>query len=374
MCRRNRLIVAMALAAGLGTAAASADPVAAYLERHGLERLLAVHLEEQLGELAAPQRKTQALRLAAIYARLLESAEDPVRSDLEGRSRRLLSTVGPDAGAELRLALLRGKYRTAEKIAENHRLRQSTEAAVDRAKATLTEIIPELRRLRGRLEERVRLTERRLMRASGGDAALLAEQAERSQRQHDQGAFLGAWALYYQSWLHERAENARVAEDLFGQLLAPDSTRPQPNEVSVDLRSVEAVARSILGMALCKSLTASSATAIKWIELLEDERAYPALREQVPAWKIVIHLEHREYRQAQAILTARTASGEPPPLAWLRLAAVHALERAAARARSGQALRRARPRERGVRLPLRERRATLPARPGDARQRASDGR
>ena len=318
------LIVSVAL---LLPGNARGDEVAAYLQRHGLRQLLAVHLEQQLDDLAGPERQELILRLVGIYAQLLESTDDPAaRVHLEQRSRRLLSAAAPDTGQELRLALLRGAYRAAEQIAEDHRLRQSSNEEIAQAKETLSEIIPQLYQLRGRIEERVQLADRRLARASGSAADMLAEQAQRLQRLLAQCTFLNAWALYYQSWLHDRPDNARVAEDLFAQLVEAESPRPQPQEISVDLRSSEAVARSILGMALCKSLTASSATAIKWIELLEHDRAYAPLRERVGAWKIAVYLEHGEYRSARAILADESQAARPPPLAWLRLAAVHALE------------------------------------------------
>ncbi len=48
------LIVSVAL---LLPGNARADEVAAYLQRHGLRQLLAVHLEQQLDDLAGPERQ-----------------------------------------------------------------------------------------------------------------------------------------------------------------------------------------------------------------------------------------------------------------------------------------------------------------------------
>ncbi len=326
MCRRTRLLVAVFVSLVVAPLA-RADEVAAYLQHHQLKQLLAVYLQDQMSGLTGAQRDEHLGRLIGIYAELLESTDDPEAiADLRRQSRQVLGSVSADVGAQLRLALLRGSYRAAERIAENHRLRQSSDEEVQRARETLSEIIPKLHQLRGVIEDRFQATERRMIRSAGGEAEALSLRAEKAQRLLATCTFLNAWAQYYQSWLHDRPDNARVAEPLFAQMLDAESARPQPREVSVDLRSVEAVARSILGMALCKSLTSSSATAIKWIELLEHPLAYSALREQVPAWKIAIHLEHGEYRAALAILTAITDAGQIPPVAWVRLAAVHALE------------------------------------------------
>ncbi|MHC4079904.1 MAG: hypothetical protein ACYS15_01510 [Planctomycetota bacterium] len=329
MLRRSRTWLLVVCAAVLTCAGAvRADEVAEYLRRHGLHRLLAVHLEQQLQGLGGEARNELVLELAGIYAQLLESTKDPgLLADLEERSHRLLAAASPSVGEELRLALLRGSYRGAESIAERYRLRQTSDADLARARETLAEIIPKLTRLRHQIDSRVRQTESRLMRSGGNAATELAHQAEAIQGLLTQCTFLTAWALYYQSWLNERPDNARVAEGLFAGLLAADSPRPQPQDISVDLRAMEAMARSILGMGLCKSLTASPAIAIEWLELLDHDRAYAPLREQLPAWKMAVYLEHGEYRAARTLLaTTGGEEDEGPPLAWIRLAAVHALE------------------------------------------------
>ena len=304
-----------------------ADEVAAYLEQRGLDQLLAVHLEQQLEPAGAADREKLVLQLVGIYARLLEATDDPaLLRNLQGRSRRLLAAASPSAGQELQLALLHGSYRGAEKIAQSHRLRQSTEQDLQRARDTLSEILPKLTRLRHRIGRRLTLTEQRLIRTSGTDAEVLADRAEEIHRLYARSTFVTAWAQYYQSWLNDRVENARVAEELFAGFLAAETARPQPQEISVDLRSMESMARAILGMALCRSLTATSEIALEWIELLSHPRTYEPVRVQVPGWKLVIHLEHGEYSLALALLESYDVDGEPVPLPWLRIAAVHAME------------------------------------------------
>ncbi len=327
--RFARSTVPPAILAGLLLAVTPlrADEVAAYLEQRGLDQLLAVHLEEQLKPAGGADREKLVLQLVSIYARLLEATDDPaLLRNLQERSRRLLAAASPTIGQELQLALLRGSYRGAEKIAESHRLRQSTEQDLQRARETLSEIIPKLSRLRHQIDRRLTLTEQRLMRTGGTDAEVLADRAEEIHRLHAQSTFVTAWAQYYQSWLNGRVENARVAEQLFAGLLAAETSRPQPDEISVDLRAMEPMARAILGMALCKSLTATPEIALAWLELLSHPRTYEPVRLQVPVWKLVIHLEHGKYREALALLESYDVDGEPVPLPWLRIAAVHALE------------------------------------------------
>ncbi len=322
---RAGFIVAALLLCGTGLA--PADEVADYLEEHGLRQLLSLHLENQL-EAAGPEEREQLIiRLAGLYAALLEQVDDPVRRrDIEQRSRQLLTVAPESSVAGLRLALLRATYRAAERTAENHRLRLSTPEELSAAKRALTDILPDLHQLDQQIQEDIEVLDRRLSRSSGSEAVALAEDVDRLKGLAAQCAFLRAWALYYQSWLHERPDNAKIAQQLFAELLDPEQPFVNPEDVSVDLRGLEAVARSILGLALCKSMTASTPTAIAWVELLENERTFEPLRAQAPIWKIVIYLENDDPRSALSVLEAYRRSGDTIPLQWLRLIAVQSLE------------------------------------------------
>jgi hypothetical protein len=310
----------------LAAAPARGDEVAAYLEEHGLTELLVVHLEGKLETAADDERDELLVRLAELYAQLLGEVSDPDRRMmLEQRGRELLKKAPDDSAAALRFALLRASYRSAEETAEDHRLRRADAEAIQRARQTLDQIIPDLQFLRRQLEEEIELVQRRLNRASGSDAIMLAEELERARQLHARTSFIAAWALYYQSWLNDRRDNAYEAERLFIELLEFGDDTPAPRNVSVDLRATEAIARCILGMGLCKSLTSSSATAIGWINLLTHERTHESLREEAPIWRIVAYLEHDEYLAAEAELKSYAAKNDVP-VPWLRLIAVNALD------------------------------------------------
>ncbi len=326
---RRTLVIALALMLSYASPARG-DDVAAYLEQHGLIQLLAVHLEGQVERATGEQREAILRRLADLYAQMLEREGDPDRRmSLEQRSRRLLDQAPARSGDELRLALLRASYRTAEKIAENHRLRLARDDEVESARRTFAAITPELQTLAAQMRENVVTLDRRVGRSSGVDSVALSESLDRARAQLAQCVFLNAWSLYYQDWLaieRSSSQNARQAETLFAELMEAGNATPNPEEVSVDLRASEAVARSILGMALCKSLTSSPATAIAWVLLLTHPQAFEPLREQAGVWEMVIQLEHRSYRDALDTLDEARATMPAIPLPWLRLCAVHALE------------------------------------------------
>lgn len=318
------------LALVLMASAASADDVAAYLEERGLTQLLVLHLEEILRTVPDDERPALAARLASLYAELLESTQDvSLRIDLESRSRELLSLVPEESADELRLALLQGSYSSAERIAENHRLRLSDDASLARAQATLAEVIPQFAAVRQSLSEKIEVAERRRSRSRGAETARLNEEVEKLAQMHARALFLMAWAQYYLAWLSESESDAQAATNFFAEIVDPEVRRLGPDDVSRDLLATDAYARAVLGMALSKSITSGPDEAMRWIALLDQEQVVESVRNQAPAWRMAILLEHGDFRAARNVLEAIAANGDDPPLAWVRLAAARALERAA---------------------------------------------
>lgn len=347
MCRSARYILTLACCLSLLTAHAvaqhsieqessnltrhgeAAEQVSTWLEQHSLHNLLALHLEQQIARTTGQQQRALIQQLADIYAHLLESAQDPDRRQhLEDRARHLLAMTDAEGLEELRLSLLTTAYRAAERIAEQHRLRLATEDDLARARSTLADIVPQLRQLNEQIISNILQLDRLLRRASGAQAAALTANLDQMEMLYQHSAFLTAWAHYYDAVLNNDIDAARLAEQAFAPLLLTDSPRPQPDEISLDLRAAEPFARAILGMALTKSRTASSTTALNWLDLLTAPNTFAPVREQVPIWEIVIHLEHGEYQQVKQTLHAPEPPQQHWPATWLRLVAIHALEEA----------------------------------------------
>lgn len=305
----------------------AASAMTDWLERHGLDELLAIHLEQQIDQTSGDQQRTIILRLAGIYSELLERTQDSDRiTTYETRARRLLTMTEGDGAEELRLALLRTSYRVAERVVEMHRLRLASPEEVDRAMRALSEVVPKLQELNQQLDRSVQQLERQLSRATGAAAATASAQVAQMRALHHQSEFLTAWALYYDAWLNGNIQRARSAEEAFAKVLMTDSPRPQPQDTSVDLRATEPYARAILGMALSRSITSSSATALNWLELLRRDPTPAVIRNQAPSWTLVIRLEHNEFSDVQYLIREFGDERETLPLMWLRLIAVHALE------------------------------------------------
>ncbi|MEE2719543.1 MAG: hypothetical protein VX727_07145, partial [Planctomycetota bacterium] len=148
MCRRTSRWVVILLAC-LAAGAARGDDVALFLEARGFDRLLVLHLEEQLDDLAGEDRSDAARRLARLYAQLLMVADDPVeRTYLETRGMQLIEGIPAGEVDDLRVELLNGRYLVAEDIAERHRLRLDDLGETQRAIEILDRLLEELEGIR----------------------------------------------------------------------------------------------------------------------------------------------------------------------------------------------------------------------------------
>lgn len=325
--------LAMTLVTGKTTAAprqAQGADLAGYLEKRGLDTLLAAHLERRVQETVDQvEREQLALQLGRVYARLLEGASDAATmQDLERRGRELLALVPQTSAGELRMAVLRASYRSAALVAENHRIRAADSASVSQAIQTLERIVPELLELRDSLGTLLDSLQRRLSRAAGVDAALLNDEVDEQSRLRAQVTYIAAWAQYYLAWLRGTPASAIGADPLFVSLLDTGVDQPQPKDVSVDLRGTESYARSILGLALVRGLTQRVSTADEWLNLLDSPTTYPPLRAELPAWRLAVRLDAGDLDGARQHLQAILASPDRAPTAWVRMAAARGLERA----------------------------------------------
>lgn len=330
--KRTRAALAAAMAfIGVLTTSVHADEVAAFLEEQGLNDLLAVHLEQELASASESDRRSLIRKLASLYATLLSQQTDAeARASLEARAHLLLEQTDASEAMDLRLALAQATYRQIEHIAEQHRLRAATADDVARAETLATQLAGELKQTHDKLEAQLELTMRKLGRAAGSESIVLAEQSEFEARLLDQATYLLAWTLYYQGWLTHDKKPADVAEGYFAEILGTDSPKPAPEDVSIDIRANEPMARAILGMALCRSLTRSATTALQWIDLLEHPRTAAAVRNEVGAWRLVVLLEHGEFKNVAQLAAALPGGLGAAPTPWLRLIAAWSLEAGAA--------------------------------------------
>ena len=285
-----------------------------WLTQAGLDGLLAVALEEELRQAPRSSPATVA-RLAEAYVRMLAVASDQEQlDDLRARIAKFLSREGRADEMELRIALSRAQYRIA--IREIDRVRggdRGSEAAA-RASALLAQAREPLAQYITTLESRVD-DERRL--ATGADEAQRQEselRRERYEQQLVQARFLRNWCDYWDLWLTrpggpcaERKPALREAmlqEEIrqWSEILETGLPYPEPEHASVDLRSEEYYAQSILGMALTKALKGPFAISEGWFDLLAQEGSWSGLRD-CAQWKYGARIDAGEYEAAQAMLS-----------------------------------------------------------------------
>jgi hypothetical protein len=319
----SHLAVPVALAAAWA-ADQTGDALGPYLERLRLTRLLAEHLEREITAATLPEDRARLVeRLADVYPELLEREEDAARRDeLVARSSAFLARESPKQADGLRLALLRARYRASSRVAEDFRAAMGDEVKVADARESLGTIGTEAAELRKRFEIRLRDLERRGERTDGLAGERVQDRADVVRGQVQEAMGLEAWALYYRSILTGDRKLAEQAQPIFARLLETGQEYPSPDDVSLDLRSNEFFANTILGMALAKSRTESFAAASDWLALLDVQQAPDGIRRQLPAWRLVAAIERSEWTAGRDIVKAFTPDA---PSAWLRIAAVGGL-------------------------------------------------
>ena len=337
MCLRSSRWIILLLVC-LASGAARGDEVALFLEARGFDRLLAMHLEDQLDELTGEERADTARRLARLYAQLLMVADDSVdRTYLETRGMQLIDDMPAGEVDDLRVELLNGRYLVAEDIAERRRLRLDDLGETERAIEILDGLLEELQRIRLRSQKQLEDLGRSLQRGTPFRSTSRREKLLRKQQLLRRVDYLLGWGHYYRAWLGDDPLAAERAEESFASILelAPGSISPE--YVSRDLRSREIVAWSILGMAASRGLTQKAASSIsQWFDLLEDANVPESIQAILPGWRLAVLLDAGRFQEALALLESNESEGTGTPASWWRMAAVHALEDQ--RARSSQRL------------------------------------
>jgi len=281
------------------------DNVADWLRRMGCEELLARHFENQLEQGDRKSKIQAAKQLANVYAVMLARSDQVEDRETLELAISLFDRI-PEAGTtDLKLQLYRATYIAAEQILERYRLRISDieEAAI--ATSHLKEVVNDLQQLRDSLLKTLRNSK---------------TQNEKKQQQLGLVTSYLAWAHYYIAWYEDSAKDAKAAEALFVEILDGDS--PHLQAVSLDLKSYETGARSILGIALCKSILNDPVGPDPWLEELESTETWSTVRSLVPLWRFLVRIDNRKWQEVLTDISSPTADS----ILMYRIAAVHALE------------------------------------------------
>ncbi len=301
------------------------DAVAGWLESKGLDRLRMSRLEEMLASSRVEEEQDVLIgQLIELYVRGFDSGlSDEERSRLEERGRRLLKGLKIKTGDPLRLVLLRSRYALAESDCLEIRLQRLDSVDRESMIARLDALAFELGELRLRLEKRNESQKKKLGRTRGIDAELLSRDTVTIDVMLGQATYLEAWVRAYLGWLTNSSEDSALSQRLFGTLFDTGDTYPEPDALSVDRRSYDWYAWSIIGTAFARSLTDSMPTLESWLDLLMEETAAERPRTWLPFWRIALALDLRDFRTAARVLSE---SPDDATSEMLRLASVVALQ------------------------------------------------
>jgi hypothetical protein len=304
---------------------AHADDLLDYLETQGLDSLAALRVEELAASAKSPEDRVQYLdQLAELFARLLDASDTSVsRERLLARADQLTAELSTARGDLLRVAAARTRYREAAKVAESIRAGAADAAMGEAASATLAAQAQLLLDVGKRAEKRAGELEKKVDARSGLERDVLLADIDAERSLAGQSRYLAAWCHLYEGFLTKDRKPTETANRTFMDLLGARDGRLEPSEISEDLRSDEAYANAILGLALARARLSGLSEGLRWLDLLDAQDVFPATREALPGWRMVAALEAKAFDAALKALTA--LSDRPDAANWARVAAARAI-------------------------------------------------
>jgi len=274
-------------------AAGEGERVEQYLERLGLQELLAEHLRARLSDKALTdvrERGRVAERLAKLYAQMLAGTSDGARrAELIAQGSELLRTGLGGRGYGLRLTLLRERYRPSEEQAERWRLGLAGEPERSAAVEELRGVRSQLMAVITEVARREREVTAALDNAAASDPVALDNERRDLQGYRIQADYYAGWCAYYMALMHPSNEGAGEAVLIFARVLRVPSEKTEPEGYRTESFSDEGLARAAVGMALSLGLARKTTPASAWLDALEREPATPAgVRDGLLSWRVSV--------------------------------------------------------------------------------------
>ena len=302
--------------------------VEGYMERMGLDRVLAAHLERELREAPLGQKESVGRRLSAVYLRLLESPRSASeRASIEAEARRLIDAMPSAESGQLRIALARAGYEQAENTAERFRLQLASPEEVSLARETLSSCLTGFTAAASDAHRRVEALERREARVDDLDERdrLVLDDARRTR---SLGMYYSGWARYYLALLDADPREAGEASEDFGWLLSAErGSRPTVDRVPESNLRFEHVQRAAIGVALAESLAGEPVRALRWLDMVESiEEKSPVIAAQLRSRRFTILIEHARWNEIGFYTDRAGAEDLPLDVTEARLLSVAALD------------------------------------------------
>lgn len=286
------------------------ETLESFLERHGLDDLAVISLEQQFARAAAEERTLLGQKLAERYLALLAAAETAEeRSIWEQKTREVLRNLPEDDGLPLRLAIDKAVYVQAERAAEEYRMGGCTEAEARETGARMLARARDFEILNADIRVQIRRLESAGSRATGEVASSVTRQADRLEAASTECAYFGAWASYYGGWLNNDVAALNAGLALFAQVLGGQGSEPVRADVTDAMLVYDNLARSVLGTALCLIAKGDATGGAQWLDLLDRGKVSPTVGAQLPAYRLVALFGADDWRGIESHLERLRRAG-----------------------------------------------------------------
>ena len=303
---RLPLVLAVIAAGAVGVCAAQVQPeaddsregrVEAFLRTIDAPGLLAEHLRVRLDSSTGTERVEIAGRLGAVYAEMLAASPPGFEQDEVIRlSGELLQRVPAADTFDLRIALTKARYLTAEHTAEHARLRLASDEDIRAAIDVFDSVAAGLGVLGDQADRRVGAIERRERQGNISDLQALRAELAEARRERSLSRYYAGWALYYKSLLSGNPVPAADAIEAFGYLLGAEGDEPTIEGMSKSLLRYEHVARAALGVALAYSARGDHVVAGMWLDAIaRSEDLNPVVAQQLFSRSVTIYSAARRW-------------------------------------------------------------------------------
>lgn len=290
------------------------DRVERYLERMGLNDLLAAQLRDRLARAPSSKKIEVAERLGKIYAAQLRTAStQQERERVEALARELLAAVPTAQSFDLRIDLSKAAYLKAEEIAERARLLLATPEDLAEAERILRQVRDVFRDIGAEVNRRVESLERQEKRQTGIDLEEIQAQLTEARRLRSLSMYYSGWSSYYLGEMIREPNLGAEAIASFAWLLNAGGERQyEPDKVPGNLLRYDHVARAAIGVALCHSLRGDDAAAVRWLDLVRNaEELSDEVRAQLFARRAIVYARARRWADLEWMLHVRARDARP---------------------------------------------------------------
>ncbi len=332
-CLISLCVLCSSAMVSMGSLTPEDDEVGVFLEDQSLEELLEVQIFDRVQrERDTTQRLELARRLGDLYlAKLTEKdAPDDLRQEYLLKSQVLVGLISESELLELRLELLVEQYKEHEQVADLKRIGLLQQDRSAEALVALQMLSGEFARISIVADSRVEQYNRQAARTSGDAQIENEQQLAKARALFSRARFFEAWAGYSLAVLEETKVGSPTLK-AFGWVLGFDGALPVLEDTDRDLLEYDHVARSMIGVALCKLQNKEYDAARLWLAAIEESTIAPEFAVQFASKRLLdVYLAQLDWKEAhrQALLLLNNSPDSLLGVPQARLLVIATMENA----------------------------------------------